>query len=70
MTSAYVDEDRSFIVDRIKVELDLLVAPFIRDFKLCPEPGVLDRSIHCKGCLYTCILFSIVKEEYIITTDR
>lgn len=67
---AYIDKYRGFIVDCIEVELDLLVAPFIRDFKLCSEPGVLDRSVHRERCLYPCYLFSFVKEECIMATYR
>jgi hypothetical protein len=38
----YVYKDSSLVVDSLKVELNLLVAPFIRDLKLRSEPGVLD----------------------------
>ena len=57
---AYVDKDRGLVVDSLKVELYLLVVPFIRYLELCPEPRVLDRPVFGNGSLYTCSLSDIM----------
>lgn len=58
--NAYVDKDRGLIVDSLKVELYLLVVPFIRYLKFCPEPGVFHRAVFSNGSLYTCLLSNVL----------
>lgn len=54
--NVYVDKDRGLVVDSLKVELNLLVIPFIRYLELCPEPGIFHRAVFSNGSLYTCLL--------------